>query len=634
MHKIKLSFKKILFIFLIVFGLFLSLKPLPSFAVDTENFYFDDFEADYYLSKDAEGGSHLKVVETFTAVFPSFNQNKGFCRYIPYTNQKGKNVTLPKLTKEDIVLTRNGKPEPIYSIGREAGIKSYEVCTGDDSYVTGRQVYTFTYNFEKVITDFSEYQELYWDTNGNGWFQKFNVVTARVHFADDSVKKAYSGESWCYVGEYGKSGKERCTISEIEDGVKFTAKNLSRYENLTFDIQFKPNSFLVLPPEKNYTLVYIMVGFAAVCLLLLIIPFRKYLKTREKARFYKSIFVRPEYQPNKDYDVAEMAEIFIGEKKDAKVAILLDMIVKGNISLIKKEEGKIKKDKWSIKVEKADGISKKGEILLKILNGGTDYKVGDVIDIKARTANSTLVSLGRQYDKEVINNLKTAGLVEGDYKKGFGSGAISNITMIILIVFIFGPIASGIMDDLVDEHGEFMLEGDVVGEAWFLPVIGVTFIIAIIIYSCLKNQTDRFLYRTKKGLEASRYMDGLELYIKMAEKDRLAFLQSVEGADTSPEGVVHLYEKLLPYAAVLGLEKTWMKELEKYYKLEEVETPSWYYHNLSTYSMLSAVNTAANTVRSSTTYASSGGGSSSGFSGGGGGGFSGGGGGGGGGHGR
>ena len=377
-----------------------------------------------------------------------------------------------------------------------------------------------------------------------------------------------------------------------------------------------------------------MVGFAAVCLLLLIIPFRKYLKTREKARFYKAIFVRPEYQPNKDYDVAEMAEIFIGEKKDAKVAILLDMIVKGNISLIKKDEGKIKKDKWSIKVVKADGISKKGEILLKILNGGTDYKVGDVIDIKARTANSTLVSLGRQYDKEVINNLKTAGLVEGDYKKGFGSGAISNITMIILIVFIFGPIASGIMDDLVDEHGEFMLEGDVVGEAWFLPVIGVTFIIAIIIYSCLKNQTDKFLYRTKKGLEVSRYMDGLELYIKMAEKDRLAFLQSVEGADTSPEGVVHLYEKLLPYAAVLGLEKTWMKELEKYYKLEEVETPSWYYHNLSTYSMLSAVNTAANTVRSSTTYASSGGGSSSGFSGGGGGGFSGGGGGGGGGHGR
>ena len=153
----------------------------------------------------------------------------------------------------------------------------------------------------------------------------------------------------------------------------------------------------------------------------------------------------------------------------------------------------------------------------------------------------------------------------------------------------------------------------------------------IIIYAVLKTKTNKFLHRTEKGLEASRYMDGLKLYIKMAEKDRMAFLQSVKGADTSPEGVVHLYEKLLPYAAVLGLEKTWMKELEKYYQLKEVETPDWYYHNMASYSILSAASRAASVARSSTTMASSGSSSSgsSGFSGGGGG-FSGGGGGGGG----
>jgi len=60
---------------------------------DTSNFYFDDYTADYYLSKDDNVGSRLKVVEKLTAVFPDYNQNKGICRQIPYTNQGGANTT-------------------------------------------------------------------------------------------------------------------------------------------------------------------------------------------------------------------------------------------------------------------------------------------------------------------------------------------------------------------------------------------------------------------------------------------------------------------------------------------------------------------------------------------------------------
>lgn len=176
--------------------------------------------------------------------------------------------------------------------------------------------------------------------------------------------------------------------------------------------------------------------------------------------------------------------------------------------------------------------------------------------------------------------------------------------------------------------------GDVVGAEIFMPMMLFIFTVFIVTRIILTSATNKFLYRTKKGLEASRYMDGLKLYIEMAEKDRLKFIQSVEGADVTNEGIVKLYEKLLPYAAVLGLEKSWMKELEKYYQLEDVETPDWYVSNLAVYSMLNAVNSAASAVSYSSTYQSSGGSSSSGFSGGGGGGFSGGGGGGGGGHGR
>ena len=135
---------------------------------------------------------------------------------------------------------------------------------------------------------------------------------------------------------------------------------------------------------------------------------------------------------------------------------------------------------------------------------------------------------------------------------------------------------------------------------------------------------------TEKGLELSNYLDGLELYISMAEKERLEFNQSAKSAPKDDEGLVRLYEKLLPYACIFGLEETWLKEIQKYYENLNY-SPDWYYGNdILTYSMFrNMMSTTASTISSNTAWSNSS--SSSGFSGGGGGGFSGGGGGGGGG---
>ena len=115
----------------------------------------------------------------------------------------------------------------------------------------------------------------------------------------------------------------------------------------------------------------------------------------------------------------------------------------------------------------------------------------------------------------------------------------------------------------------------------------------------------------------------------MAEKDRLEFLQSVKTADTSEEGIVKLYERLLPYAALFGVEKSWMNELEQYYDAAQIERPDWIAEGFTFSAIHSAMSSAVS--RPIDTSSSSGSGGSSGFSGGGGGGFSGGGGGGGGG---
>ncbi|MBQ9484722.1 DUF2207 domain-containing protein [Candidatus Saccharibacteria bacterium] len=617
----------------LIFGALL-LNTANVLAASTENFYFDDFTADYYLSIDEEGISHLKVVENFTAVFPDYNQNKGMCRKIPFTNQGGVNVTLSELTRANIVVKRNGATEPIYSIEKNAD--NFGVCTGTEEYVTGRQIYTFEYEFERVVTDFVKYQELYWDTNGNGWFQKFNKVTARVHLVD-GVKDMADGEKWCYVGSYGESGKDRCFIQELEDGWQFSAKDLDRYENLTFDIQLKPGSFVVPAPKKNYFLCVIVVIVVILSGLLLMLPYKKYKKESEKRKFYKDYFIKPEYQPHSEFNVAEMTAIYIGnDKKDSKIGVLLEMIVKKQITIIRSPEDK---KQWIIKVEKLDEISKAGEILLKILHAGDELSNGMEIEVKKHKATSTLERIGRSYYTWIAKNIKEKNLATSKYSTygnnnggGVGSAIVSAVSM------GFFSFAFAIM--FTEEVEDVTTAGILVLKDSFPLIITIIVGLATFIASMLSSNTKQYAVRTMKGLEMSRYMDGLKMYIKMAEADRIKMLQSVEGADTSANGVVHLYEKLLPYAAVFGLEKSWLKEMEKYYQVVEAEDSVLRQNNLTMTDVLTISNLTNRYINQSVSYSSGsgsisgGGGFSSGFSGGGGGGFSGGGGGGGGGGGR
>ena len=592
------------------------------------DFYFSDFTGDYYLSRDDEGISHLKVVESVTAVFPDFEQNKGICRQIPFTNQNGLNVTLPSLTRDNLKLTRNGVSENIYSIEKEGDY--YNVCTGTEEYVLGEQIYVFEYEFEKVVTEFEEngrkWQELYWDTNGNGSTQRFDKVTARVHFEDIDV---WSGESWCYVGAYGVSGQERCTITEMADGVEFTANTLNSFENLTFDAKLKKNSFVVPKPEEDYTYIWFAIILGLLCLIAIVLKFKKYLGSREKANYYKGIFVKPEYQPSKDYSLPEMAEIFIGKKKDMKVAMLLELIVKKKIVL-----KKIEKRKWNIIVNNLNGVDDEYISLLAILNGGTKPEENSEIVLKKRTASNRLIALRKKIESRIVGDLKRDELVEDGYSFGTNSGGV--VYNIITTAIIFVPFAIMICMSIIvfflipafnlsTTHGKIMVFET---EFYLFAIVIIT--ITVVILTILEKIINQYSDHTKKGLEASRYMDGLKLYIEMAEADRIKMLQSVEGADTSAEGIVKLYEKLLPYAAVFGLEESWMNEMKEYCKVEEVAEPDYLMQGIAISEISHSLNNAASIATTASTMSSSGGGSSSGFSGGGGGGFSGGGGGGGG----
>jgi uncharacterized membrane protein YgcG len=142
---------------------------------------------------------------------------------------------------------------------------------------------------------------------------------------------------------------------------------------------------------------------------------------------------------------------------------------------------------------------------------------------------------------------------------------------------------------------------------------------------------------TAAGAELRDYLAGLRLYIDLAEADRLRVLQSPTGALTSayrpvesaltptaglnsPDSelkIVKLYERVLPFAVLFGLEKNWSKVLGDYYDRSGAQ-PDWYVGSHGFNAALFATGIGA--FASSTTAAWSGSGSSSsssGFSGGG-----------------
>ena len=113
---------------------------------------------------------------------------------------------------------------------------------------------------------------------------------------------------------------------------------------------------------------------------------------------------------------------------------------------------------------------------------------------------------------------------------------------------------------------------------------------------------------SQKGVAAKEHLLGLEQYMEVAEKERMDF-------HFDPEKNPELFEKLLPYAVLLGMQKRWIKHLDK---LDH--QPNWYHSSSGQQFSATSLNSVVSSMNSSTSSSSPGAGSAGGGFGGGGGG--------------
>jgi uncharacterized membrane protein YgcG len=594
-------------------------------AVDTSAFEFRSFAGEYEVSRADDGTSRLAVTETIVPVFPEFDQNRGIIRAIPDTYQD-----VPLYTEIRSVEDADGDPVPYEVEWRDRGEGGFvELALGTDEFVHGEQTYVIEYTQRNVVGTFSDTDadEFYWDINGTGWDQPFAEVSAHVTM-DATLAGELTGEAACYVGAFG--GTNECGIQQTGTGddAAFTARaaNLLPRETMTLAIGFSSGTFVQGEPDPDYVSIYqpqvpgwsVVLSILGLVLAGLAVVAAIVLRMLPDGGAPGRGTIIPEYSVPENLNVMAAAHL-VGRGKTAISAQLISLAVRRKLRLL---DYPVKGDKgdaeYAMQFLSADGVD---AFELRVLTAlfGADLRPGESRDLPK--TDTTLAKALQKVSKAAQKSLRTEKFVEPIPK--WLRGGWLRVIAILLLVAAFGNAFLG-----VPEGAE---------SAWSFPAI-LAAVAALILVGVLSRKPTRF---TAKGAEANDYLQGIKLYLQVAEEDRIRVLQSPEGAERIDVGdsrqLVKLYERLLPFAVIWGVEKEWMDELAV--RMEQAqESPDWFAgrNGFSSYAVVSTLNgintTASVTSTSSGSWSGSGGSSFSGGSGGGG--FSGGGGGGGGGGGR
>ena len=568
---------------------------------DVNAFTFDSFHADYVLGRDDSGHATLTTTETLVARFPDFDQNRGIRRSLPATYQ-GHSTSLQVVSVTD----ENGQPRPF-----TVDTTSYRIdivsAVPEGSYTYGVQTYVITYTQRDVVDFFasSNAQEFYWNTNGTDWAQPFASVSATVTLDDGLADAMLPGRVFCYVGYSGST--DQCAISVEGDTISTQPVALFPYQNVTVALGFADGTFELFDTSifaSPWGWLLALSALLAIGAAIAAIVLR--LTVHRDARGRPVIVA--EYVPPKGMSLLD-ASVLSGHRARAIASQLVDFAVRRVLTIIEVPGGWFSlRSTWRLRLETAMGVEGEERRLLSYFFGG------GLVGGTEHTLKAQNTTLSAQIQKQLVRI--SSAIVKRGWRRtipGRHSGLLS-LAEILATIGAFVSIIS-----LTDE-------GRADGDSIFL-VIPLTFLCFFVVAACLYRQP-----LTAEGAELVDHIKGLELYIRLAEADRLRVLQSPQGALREPVDVgspderLKLIERLLPWAVMLKQEREWAKELGEFYA--EGQSPAWFSSSnaFSVAAFSAGVGSVASTLSSSYSGSSSSGGSSGGGSSGGGGGGGGGGG--------
>jgi len=566
-----MSIKNIRYSFVFLFFLLFNVKT------SAWQEYIESFHSDIFVCRD----SSLDITETIVYVNKS-KKIHGIYRDFP--THYGMYLIFSHIVGFKLLkVLKNGEPEP-FNMGDVESGKRVLVGSRNVYLSPGKYVYKIRYKTDKQLKFFSTFDELHWNVNGTLWKMPIGKVSARVYLPKGVAKENISLTA--YTGKWGQKGKDyTAEFDTAGHPVFFTTRSFHPRENLTIVVNW-PKGFVkeVTDVEQfwnflkdNYWLLIALLVF----LLFLIFSLWHYIAFR-RSQVVGTII--PLFYPPEGLTPADIRYVDkCGYDSKVFAAEIVDMAVKGLLT-IKNEPGFIWRDVYTI-TKNEENEDKVEEHTYKKLfydlfkNGNTNV----VLD----RSNRLLI-------RSAVDGLK------GQLKKKFKKKYFSSRTMYVLksipffILFFIALVGAS-----VGSQGNFAL---------FMP--GLFFIIGTLFLHLLKGYN-------KDGLVIKNKIEGFKLFLSTTEEDRIKVI------GTPPTKTPQLYEKYLPYAIALGVEKQWSKKFASVFsELEEKGTPyiPMWYVGAGRFDRLDAGSFSSGLSRSlSSSSGSSNGGSGSGGGGGGGG---------------
>jgi uncharacterized membrane protein YgcG len=461
----------------------------------------------------------LDVTERITVRAEGSNIRRGIYRDFPtrYRDRYGNRVVVDLKV---LGLLRNDAPEPWFTEERDNGIR---INFGNDNFLPVPASYTYTlrYKTTRQLGFFKDHDELYWNAIGTGWAFPIDAGTVDVYLPAPVEVEQLSAEG--YTGYQGSKEQDyRAEIVEPGHAHWQLTRGLRPSEGFTIVLTFPRG--LIPAPGRAQRLAWVLkdnrgILVALLGLILLIVYcVREWTRVGRDPR--KGIIIA-RYEPPEGQTPASL-RFLMRMSYDMRCfsSEVLALAVAGCLRIVR-DKGFFK-DEW--RLERA-GVPAEGSAPgQRALFAGL-FKGAPVLVLK--NTNASTVAAARRAHSKAID-----GLLEPRYYKQ-NNGSIGKAILIGAAAILLA----------------FWIAGEAGKPA--VVVIGVLMAITLILFGRLVKAP------TVEGRKLLDEVEGLKLYLSVAERDELARMQ---GPDAPPVLDDKRYEMLLPYAVALEVEDAWTEK--------------------------------------------------------------------------
>lgn len=498
---------------------------VPIFAEAEE--YISSFQVEATLNT----ARRLEITERIEYDFEE-SERHGIYRQIPLTYARGQGIY--RFPIDVLGATMDGNSVPLQET-REGG--ELRLRLGDpDDIVTGRHVYVIRYATDRAITDWQDHQELYWNVNGSGW----TVLTKKSSFhlrGPGPVRAAV-----CYTGPEGSTAHACTAIISSSTATLVTTKALSPGEGFTVVIGFPPETMQTLPWWR--VLWYWLWEHPVVT-----IPFVTFVVmfllwwVRGRDPVGRGTVI-PEYDEPRGLPPALLSAVYHQAVSPRDVtATILDLARKGYLVLTASGEVEEGQGTWTLTRTKKT-VQGLRPFEQRVLSGLASPGESVALSRQPGSYSTLFYNMNKDVHAELVEQ-KWFPRDPGQSRGGWfilagvlALGCFIAAELLTIEVFLGGLLSAVIIAVF----------------GWFMPKT------------------------TKDGAILTEQVEGLERFLTVTEKERLAF-------HDAPEKRPEQFSRLLAVAVALGVETKWAKQFEGLL----LPAPEYLHTNHSTLSALALV---------------------------------------------